>query len=564
MLTEQERREHFGRISLIFIVFALVLIAAMAYIINHTDNLNNTYSFSEKYVEMTDGWTVSSSVGKKTLTLPAALSYGADGDYTIEKELTGLPDLILSPVVGFYSNYTDFSIYLDDVLLLSFPDETPIFTSGTGNTWHFVRLPADYVGKTLRIEIHCQLGDGVTYTLKPVLIGAKASILLQAFRSSAVTAVLACCLILAAFVLAVMYYVLRRKLGLNRTTIFLALFAIFFAVYILCESSFAKMIVPNGQLLYFLTFVFLAMIPVPLIGFFSCDFGEKFHRIPVILIVMCFINLYTQMILHFTGIVNLRQMVPFTHGTFLVSIVTVVGCLLMTDKKKYPGARIKLLSSIPMMVGGCVDILLIDVGKPSTNNSLWSVVGVTVFIFIQFGVFLGSYFIKYRNAVETEVLMDMAYRDMLTDIGNRNAYERKLKELGASPAPEDLCCMVLDINDLKYINDTYGHQIGDVAIKITGAVLDELLPSSGQAFRTGGDEFVVLMNGMTMEGMASLADTITAEAAARGRKVAIPLSLAVGSGRYVEKDGNVQDFIRRVDSLMYEKKRVMKEQRHTF
>lgn len=551
--------ERFGRVCLALISAALLVIAAASVLVGLTDGANDVNSFSEPVAELSGGWTLTDSAGvSSSVALPCTLEYGADGVYTLETVLAAHPEVIAAPALGFYSNYTDVKIYLDGALLLSYPNAAPAYIAGTGNTWQFVRLPADFAGRTLRLELRCQLGNRITYAVRPLLLGAKATMLNDALLTSVPSLVLASCLAALALMLAVMYFVLRRRLALNRSTLFLALFAAVFAAYVYCESAYARMSLPNGHVLYYCTFAFLALMPAPLVCFLGCSLEKKYGAVPLALALASLANTLVQTALHFTGTANVRVMLPVTHGVIVVSIALMAAFLLLTDRKKCPDARKKLFSSLPIMAGGCADILLLALGHPSYNNSLWLVLGVAVFILIQFVVFLGSYFTIYRRAVEAEVLREMAFRDELTGIGNRNAYERRLKELGAGPVPEGLCCIVADINDLKRINDVCGHTSGDAAIKAGGAVLSAMVPPGGQAFRTGGDEFVVLLEGMEEAGVRGLAAALAAEAAARGEKLGIPLELATGSGRYSADDGNIQDFIRRVDTLMYENKRRIK------
>lgn len=552
-------KSSFGYISLIMCVFALVLILLLSGMIALADKANNVTSFSEPLDVLTDGWLLTDSSGSQSgFTLPHDFYYGTDGRYTLEHVLPESSAGIASPALGFYSNYTDVKIWLDDELLLSFPYEAPTFTEGTGNIWLFVRLPADYAGRLLRIELRCQLGSGIPYIVKAPMLGAKATMLSNALLQSTPALIISSCMAALSLALTGMYLVLRRRLALGRSTLFLAIFAVVFSLYVFFETAYARMSLPNAHLVYFDTLALLALMPVPLVGFFGCDLGRRYRMAFTVLAGLCLLNLFGQMVLHFLGIINMRKTVSVTHLLIIGVIAATVICLQLADRAKCPGAHKKLLSSVPMVVGGCVDILLISLRRPSLNNSMWFVTGVSLFLLLQFGLFLDSYFAVYRRAIEAEVLRTMAYSDTLTSIANRNAYELRLKELSAGPVPEGLCCIVADINDLKHINDHLGHLAGDEAIKTVGSVLSDLIPPPAKAFRTGGDEFVVLLDHIGAEELQRLADRIVAETADRAQKHSLPLALAVGYGCYTSDDGNIPDFVRRVDTLMYETKHAMK------
>lgn len=121
-------------------------------------------------------------------------------------------------------------------------------------------------------------------------------------------------------------------------------------------------------------------------------------------------------------------------------------------------------------------------------------------LFSVFGFFIGNAickerFERYVFADSAKKLADMqtkyAYYDQMTGLKNRRAYAEKLKELEARMPP--VCCVVMiDINGLKKMNDTCGHNAGDELIIGTAACLRAAFPGLENIYRTGGDEFCVI------------------------------------------------------------------------
>ena len=87
----------------------------------------------------------------------------------------------------------------------------------------------------------------------------------------------------------------------------------------------------------------------------------------------------------------------------------------------------------------------------------------------------------------------MAYRDELTGILNRAAYEREAEKWAQAQTPFYL--FMVDLNGLKRINDTRGHQAGDVFICNAVSLLKQVAGAPGQLFRFGGDEFIIILPG---------------------------------------------------------------------
>ena len=96
-----------------------------------------------------------------------------------------------------------------------------------------------------------------------------------------------------------------------------------------------------------------------------------------------------------------------------------------------------------------------------------------------------------------DALRDMAMADALTGLANRRHFDEVLKfqveqtERNGTP----LSCLILDIDHFKHFNDEFGHDAGDAVLQAVGGVLGQALREKGNAFRLGGEEFVLLMPG---------------------------------------------------------------------
>ena len=81
----------------------------------------------------------------------------------------------------------------------------------------------------------------------------------------------------------------------------------------------------------------------------------------------------------------------------------------------------------------------------------------------------------------------------MTEVQNRNVYEERLKKLRKPNANiSRITVIVVDVNGLKEINDSYGHFCGDDAIKTVAKALRDTIGLKADIFRIGGDEFVCI------------------------------------------------------------------------
>ncbi|KGR79443.1 GGDEF domain-containing protein [Ureibacillus manganicus] len=94
-----------------------------------------------------------------------------------------------------------------------------------------------------------------------------------------------------------------------------------------------------------------------------------------------------------------------------------------------------------------------------------------------------------------------ANTDFLTGVFNRNYLESKVSELlnQASDKQENIVCIIIDIDDFKLFNDEYGHLFGDEVIKQVCKACEDILQKDEIIGRFGGDEFVIITNGQSLE-----------------------------------------------------------------
>lgn len=113
--------------------------------------------------------------------------------------------------------------------------------------------------------------------------------------------------------------------------------------------------------------------------------------------------------------------------------------------------------------------------------------------------------IDFRNMVRK--LEYMASYDTMTGIYNR----RKFFEQGQilfSTYPRDLYAIVIDIDNFKTVNDTYGHPVGDIVIRKIARTISTSLPKNTVLGRLGGEEFAVILKGASIEEARDLAETL--------------------------------------------------------
>ena len=166
-----------------------------------------------------------------------------------------------------------------------------------------------------------------------------------------------------------------------------------------------------------------------------------------------------------------------------------------------------------------------------------------------------------RQGVLADFYKKMADTDTLTSLHNRNALlydESKYNELIRSN--KHVGIVMFDVNNLKYINDTFGHDKGDLLIKKTANIIEETFGHLGKCYRTGGDEFVTVfsceyINNEYNKSLDTFLNKLK-EVNKENEHKNNPLEIAYGV--YISNDENIGTIWQKADELMYAKKKEMK------
>ncbi|WP_214703084.1 MULTISPECIES: sensor domain-containing diguanylate cyclase [unclassified Exiguobacterium] len=146
---------------------------------------------------------------------------------------------------------------------------------------------------------------------------------------------------------------------------------------------------------------------------------------------------------------------------------------------------------------------------------------------------------------ERERLLYESRHDSLTGVFNRRAFEETIDQDGKAC---DVGIIVLDVNDLKIVNDEEGHSAGDRLLKRVGMILQEIESS---VYRLGGDEFVLFLEMMPEDACERMVCQI--EAACQKESISVAIGLA-----WASHPASIEGLWQRADDAMYEQKRQQK------
>jgi diguanylate cyclase (GGDEF)-like protein len=172
-----------------------------------------------------------------------------------------------------------------------------------------------------------------------------------------------------------------------------------------------------------------------------------------------------------------------------------------------------------------------------------------------------------RARGEIKEISETAYKDALTGVGSKTAYNNTIEQLQTGidrhTVTGGFAIVMIDVNNLKYVNDTFGHEHGDDYIRGCCRIICETFKHS-PVFRIGGDEFVVILKDADYDARVDLLAEIEDAFDTTYHDESLPAyarySASYGMAVFdLDKDRSVEEIFKRADALMYEYKKAFKK-----
>jgi len=213
------------------------------------------------------------------------------------------------------------------------------------------------------------------------------------------------------------------------------------------------------------------------------------------------------------------------------------------------GIKAPGLIQIFVVVAVFLIIALLFLGEFLHEHGLgWIFRGISIFaVLVVFGV--GLFAIK-KVRKQSDRLREMLNIDRTTGLYSSVYLMEELDRL-VDKGPGNLVLIFLDLDELKYYNDKYGHRAGDTLIRESAEALAEAIAGCGVGFRYGGDEFVALLNDVTPADALKIAKRVHASFENR--------EISASMGVYPWRPGlSPDDLLDKADKAMYNAKRAGK------
>ncbi len=524
---------------------------------------------SEGMKELNSGWTLTyENQVFENQQIPVDINLKPGNTYTASRILDA--DFSSSTVLRIRSSMQELAIYLNGSLLYgkdkraseaseaSEAPPTPIsrLAPPPASVWHLVRIPSGSGGKELMLQMSSPVA-AFSGTINPIYYGPGEALLYDLVNKEFFGILISFGLMFIGIILLAASQFLRQLT--DRRFLHLGLFAVSMSLWILSEARVLQLFTGNRFLIGSLSYVMVTYIPIPLIFYLRDIVLTGYKRILNVFSLVFAVLLMVNLSLQTSGIANLIETLPLT----LISLIVLAGIILFLLFREAFGAGNIAAQKFLLYAAILVIFMFMEVAAFFFHgfNTISSFLRIGIFIFFVFLVFDSIRYINELLAKKKEAAFyeEMAFKDILTGGFNRNAFEREVDKLIKDPQHKEFRLVLMDLNDLKLINDTYGHKSGDQALELAYSAIDTAFSPYGMCYRVSGDEFACIMFDIREEIFA--AGIVRMRAILRDKESEVPYRLGIASGSNIYKHAEQENFIsfyHEIDSLMYQDKKRLK------
>ena len=488
-------------------------------------------------------------------------NFVSDRSFTIEKNIE--KGSLINKSLCFYSKNIYFTVFLDGNAIYDYHPNAPrLFGKSYGVYPHAISLPVLYDDCTLKITVD-NLYPETPGFIHTIILGNGNSFLLNEIRKNAVEFLL-CTLMMALGVVAFILGFAGKHFGDRRYEIIsMGTFAIVASIWIGCETTFPALITGKPVAIHFVDYMMLAILPLPIVLFASFGTNNKESKAGLVVALFSSINLLTQILLTSLKIKDYHELLIISHiilgTTVICALVLFIKSLILKKVPKGLQIIMAITFLVPLVIG------IVELIRYRIRPRLYRGTPAYQYVLFLFILLCCIYeFISIselsRKGQYAEIMEKMAYTDALTGLFNREYYNKFIdSEL---PEGEHYTFVMLDMNQLKDVNDNLGHLMGDEYIKSLANFIKEAFGENGTCFRMGGDEYLVISKLLSvdvkfLESLDTLYRKI--DEYNEKKKLEIPLSTALGYADFSVGSRNVKEAVKEADAKMYERKKKMKE-----
>lgn len=528
--------EKYFKISCIFTILIVLLLAFRAYPISHRTDL------SQNYTSFESNW----------LNAGESIEFPYMIDRHTEKAMitNTLPEVDNNDKLIVRDSFKGIRVFVNQELIYEYMAETTRFSRLRGDLYLYVPLKTEYSNQPIRIEL---IGDvNIPGGLSSIDIGDEASFMYTLQADNPFNMIILMMMFMFGFGLlgVAVYLDLRKKNYDYRIFLYLGIFSLITAVWIWTDSPIYHINEADAASVALLSFISFMAIPLPIVAFVDVICIKRKKSLQLISNIL-FLNMMLQALFYVLGFTEFIQLLPLTHLLLVLSVIFMITALIDEIKANNSMLAKGFLISLSILGLFSLITLIQFYIRPIGNSRSFFMLGFISFIMLLVYFCVKRIWLLYEQNTKLKLYQNMAYNDMMTMAQNRTAFNEKMTQLNGKDLTSTTL-LILDINNLKQINDEYGHQAGDRMIIDTCECILSIFENIANVYRIGGDEFAVLITkpNVNMKDLLKKLDDVILNYNSLNQN---QISLAYGYA-IADADIDIETLFKQADKNMYLRK----------
>lgn len=500
-----------------------------------------------------DNWTYE----EDTIHLPIKLDVDTDTPYTLTQVLD---DRFHEPqYIMIRTSLSNIKVYLEGELIY---EETygESLNKPFASMWHIVSLPRHIDGQTLSITFDSPY-EAMSGQVNEVFYGSEVMHYSYLVRTYGIRFIIASVIFLIGFLVMISSFFIAKNQ--DKGFAYAGLFAILLSQWMMAESRLLQFFTGSELLIGSLAYLMLPLFPIPLIFYLKSQVLSKYNKPLTIGIYLFALQFVLVVIFYMTGLMDFFESVIISQILLGVSIVAAAIFLIKEIKEsKNQNALNFLKIFIFLVILAGLEIVNFALGN-FNQTSIYLSIGLAILsigLLYNYGKYL---ILRVKISHENEVYEKLAFMDYITQGQNRLAFERDLENIFLDTEKrEKLRLIMFDLDNLKKINDAFGHVEGDHAIKKAFEMMSEVFQDHGMCYRIGGDEFACLYLNKNKSLFEEKKRELQILLDAFEDATPYHFGLSLGSSVFKEESMTVTELLHEADLDMYEYKKAFKKVFH--
>ena len=548
-----------------FIVMAALLLIMVIPVIMSTTEKN----VESNDVVLDDRWTVTvNDKVYKDVTLSKFRFDMCDrGDILTFEHVIPRYDTTDDPTINLYSIPAAVKVSVDNEVIYQYGQNRYQENKLLGYGRHFIPLGKNQMGKKLTIEMHISENNAFDGQ-QPVIISDGRKFVSKDIAGKRFNLAISMFLMVFGVIIMILSMLMLKSSVNFIQTFCIAMFSFLVGCWTLCNVDLIEYFSSDLLVKTYMEYMTFYVLPLPFTYYFRDRLEEKgfpkwlkiYFKVLIIAEIAFAAFAYT---MQFFNIMHLPSFLSVAHILMMLALLFIVFINIWARKNSQDSINSVMVGFAIAVILTVIELVRFNINKyflgfsknEYSSMTCFAVLIIVISMLVDYGKKISQ--TLYRIA-QQQLFKQMAYMDELTGLANRRKCEEYMKELETHT--EKYCILCFDLNLLKKINDTYGHEKGDELIKRFADVLREVYSLYGITARIGGDEFVAILNNVSVQETEKLISDMLILIETKNKEDDIlKLSTAYGYAMSDEvADSNPHIIYKLADDRMYEYKKKSK------